>query len=129
MKIGFLRTSTPLYLLFLCGCSVGQGDFKNSRNEEVGTVVAFKKPFRFEDAGEFYRADFVITGQGFTHITKDDDGNFIYHFSSQEVLSNAPRKEWVGKCLYYYVVDSTTYVIKGWGFDEGGNPLSCRSWM
>ena len=47
----------------------------------------------------------------------------------QEVLENTrTEREWIGKCLIYYVVDSNTYIIKGWGFDKGGNPLSCRTW-
>lgn len=115
-------------LSFLSSCAAGHDDFASFRDKDVGTVVSYKEVFRFENAGEFYRADFVIVGQGLTHITEDTDGNLIYHFNSQEVLSNVGNKEWVGKCLFYYVVEPETYVIKSWGFDRGGNPLSCRTW-
>lgn len=118
-----------LCIIFICSCVAGHKDFNGFRNEEIGTVIAFKEVFTFERAGELYRADFVIVGQGLTHIDKGADGSLIYHFSSQEILPNAPTKEWIGKCLFYYVVDPETYVIKEWGFDKGGNPLSCRTWL
>ena len=114
--------------VLLCSCAAGHENFNSFRNKDIGTVIAFKDVFKFENAGELKRADFVITGQGLTHIRKDEKGNLIYHFSDQEVLSNAPEKEWVGKCLFYYVVDAKTDIVKAWGFNEGGNPLSCRTW-
>ena len=114
-------------MIILTGCAVGHNAFIDSMDNEVGTVMTYKKPFKFKNAGKLKRADFVITGQGLTHIDKDSDGNFIYHFSGQEILPNF-RKEFVGKCLTYYVVEPKTYVIKSWSFDKGGNPLSCRIW-
>jgi hypothetical protein len=115
MKLSSLiAVSVGFVLLF--SCAVGHEDFNDYRNKEIGTVIAFKEVFKFENAGKLKRADFVITGKGLTHITKDEQGNLIYHFSDQEVLPNAPTKEWVGKCLFYYIVDSNTYVIKEWGF-------------
>ena len=116
-------------LLLLLGCSApGHDDYVNYENSMVGTKVAYTEPYRFEMAGKLIRADFLIGGPGFTHITKDNQGNLIYHYSSEEVLPTYPKKEWVGKCMTYYVVDPDTLIIKSWGFDEGGNPLSCRTW-
>ncbi|WP_105257797.1 hypothetical protein [Pseudoalteromonas sp. T1lg88] len=118
----FLITST------LIGCANGHTDYIDFENSMIGKEMPYTKPFVFENAGKLVRADFVIGGQGLTHITKGTDGNLIYHISDQEVLPNVQKKEWVGKCLIYYVVDAETNIIKSWGFDEGGNPLSCRTW-
>jgi len=116
-------------ILGLTGCyKVGHKDFLGYRDNEIGTIMHYKKPFKFDNSGEFKRGDYVITGQGLTSITKDNNGDLIYHFSGQEILSHFHTKEWVGKCLTYKIVDPQTYIIKGWGFDEGANPLSCRSW-
>ena len=117
-----------LAVFLLAGCTVGYQDYVNFENSRVGEKMPYKEPFKFEDAGKLNRADFLVGGQGLTHITTDEDGNLIYHFSDQEVLPNFHTKEWVGKCLTYNVVDAETYIITGWGFDEGGNPLSCRTW-
>ena len=116
-------------LIVLYGCSVGYDDYVRFENSMIGKIMPYKEPFTFEDAGKFIRGDYVMGGQGLTHITKDEEGNLIYHFSDQEILeNNRTKKEWVGKCLTYYVVDPKTFIIKSWGFDKGGNPLSCRTW-
>jgi hypothetical protein len=116
-------------LLMLGGCAAGHDDYVNFENNMLGKKMPFKEPFKFDNAGELLRADFLLGGQGLTHITKDQEGNLIYHFSGEEVLSNFNNNnEWVGKCLTYSVVDPKTFIIKAWGFDEGGNPLSCRTW-
>lgn len=110
------------------GCAVGHDDYVNFMDGRIGQVMYYKEPYQFDNAGEYSRGDFVINGQGLTSISRNESGDFIYYYSDQEVLSNAPKKEWIGKCLFYYVVDAKTYIIKDWGFDEGGNPLSCRTW-
>jgi hypothetical protein len=115
-------------IFFLASCTTGHQAYINAKNEKIGTKMHYKKPFKYESAGELKRADFVITGQGLTKITKNDDGDLIYHFSNQEILPNFSNKDLVGKCLIYYVVDSKTDIIKRWGFDKGGNPSSCRIW-
>ncbi|MCL1080192.1 hypothetical protein D5R81_19460 [Parashewanella spongiae] len=117
-----------LSILSISGCAVGHNDFVNYRDNDIGTVMIYKMPFKFKNSGELRRGDFAITGQGLTHIDKDTDGNLIYHFSDQEILPHFHKKEWIGKCLTYYVVNPTTFIIKSWGFDKGGNPLSCRTW-
>ena len=117
-------------LVLLNGCyKVGYGDFLDFRNEGIGKKPYFTQPFRFKDAGELRRGDFLITGQGFTHITKNEGGDLIYHWDSGEVLPNFNgNKAWIGKCKYYYIIDAKTGLVKSWGFDKGGNPLSCRTW-
>lgn len=116
-------------LFFISGCAVGHKDFVSFKDDEIGTVMRHKEPYKFDNSGEFRRSDYVISGQGLTHISQNSNGNKIYHYSMQQILPNTRTKqEWVGKCLIYYEVDPDTYVIKSWGFDEGGNPLSCRTW-
>ncbi len=119
---------TIAMLIFLNGCSVGHKDFVDIENRFVGKKTSLIKPFKFKNSGQFTRGDFEIAGYGITHVTKDKDGNLIVHWYVSEILPNAPKKEWVGKCLLYEVVDPKTHIIKGWGYDEGGNPLSCRTW-
>lgn len=126
----FRYLSFILMLFLLNGCYAivgGHQHFKDSRNDRIGKKVWFTEPFRFENAGKFVRGKIVISGQGFTHITKDNNGNLIYHWDLEEILPHY-KKEWVGKCLIYYVVDPKTHIIKDWGFDKGGNPFSCRTW-
>jgi len=117
-----------LAVFLLAGCAVGHQAYVNFENSRIGKEMPYKEPFIFDNAGKLVRADFVLGGQGLTHISTDKDDNLIYHFSVQEVLPNFHRKEWVGKCLTYSAVDPKTSIIKVWGFDEGGNPLSCRHW-
>ncbi|MGI5309242.1 hypothetical protein [Rheinheimera sp. WS51] len=113
----------------LCGCAVGQDDYVRFKNSMIGQVMPYKEPFSFENAGKLIRSDYVKGGQGLTQITKDEEGNLVFHFSDQEILENTrTEKTWVGKCLTYYIVEPGTYIIKSWGFDKGGNPLSCRTW-
>lgn len=113
----------------LSGCySIGHNAFIENKNSEVGKKTPYKFPFEFEDSGELFRGDFAIAGKGLTHITKDKEGNLIYHFDEEEILPNFHIKEWVGKCMTYIVVDPRSYIVKDWGFDKGGNPLSCRVW-
>jgi len=127
-------------MLLLSGCYPPPGHqsyiyFENSR---IGKETASFKPFKFKNAGEFRRGDFVITGHGITHVDKNQNGDLVVHWDGQEILPNAAlkgnafaapaKKEWVGKCLTYNIVDPKTHIIKSWGFDKGGNPLSCRDW-
>ena len=129
MKYAFRSFLSVIFLLILGGCySVGHKSYVVDRDEEIGKLMEFKKPFKYKDSGSFNRGNFGIVGEGLTHITKDSAGNLIYHFNEEEILPNFHTKEWVGKCLIYFVVDSDSHIIKDWGFDEGGNPLSCRVW-
>jgi hypothetical protein len=123
---------TLAMFIFLNGCSVGHKDWKNDMNNQIGTKIKGPlpvKPYRYKDAGKLQRGDFWIVGEGLTHITKDKDGNLVYHYFDSEILPNfTGKKEWIGKCKIYLVVDPKTHIIKGWGYDKDGNPLSCRTW-
>jgi hypothetical protein len=127
-------------LIFFNGCySFGHQDWVSYTNEIIGKKIPYKTaPKKWEHSGKLIRGNFLIGGEGLTHITQDKDGNLIYHISSAEILPifydiSKPsilrtNKEWVGKCKYYYIVDPKTHIVKNWGFDKGGNPLSCRTW-
>jgi hypothetical protein len=117
-----------LVVLLLTGCAVGHQDYVNFKNSLIGKTEIETKPYKWDNSGKLIRADFLVSGQGLTHISEDEKGNLIYHYSVQEILSKYAKKEWVGKCLTYNVVNPKTMIITGWGFDEGGNPLSCRTW-
>ena len=127
MKNYFL---TIVILLFISGCyRVGHEDFVDIENGMIGGRVMHYKPFKDKDAGKLRRGKDVIEGQGFTHITKMKNGDLVHHWSYQEILpSFSGNKKWIGKCLVYQIIDGKTGVVKSWGFDKGGNPLSCRSW-
>lgn len=114
----------------LLSCAAGHQDFIDFRNDvDVGREIIFKtSPAQFSRAGEFIRGDYVIAGDGLVNIDKNSEGQLVYHVFIQQILPNTRmEKEWVGKCLIYYIVDPDTYIVKGWGFDEVGNPLSCRT--
>jgi hypothetical protein len=117
-----------IVVLLVAGCAAGHQDYLDFKNSRIGKKETKTEPYKWDNSGELVRADFLISGQGLTEITKDDEGNLIYHYSDQEVLPTNPREEWVGKCLTYNVVNPETMVIIDWGFDKGGNPLSCRTW-
>ena len=117
-----------LAIIALAGCAVGHKDFISYQDKSIGRAVVETMPYKWPDSGGLIRADFLLSGEGLIHINKDETGNLIYHYSVQEVLPHFQNKEWVGKCLIYEVVDPVTRVIKDWGFDKGGNPLSCRTW-
>lgn len=125
-----MKYITLFMLLYfsLSGCAAGHKDFIKITNKEIGSKVITKRPVEFETAGKLIRGTYAIGGKGLTHISEDEDSNLIYHIDLHEHLSNSPRKEWVGKCAYYYVVDPDSYIIKSWDFEEGSNPLSCRTW-
>ena len=116
-------------LPMLASCVAGHQDFVDLRNSAyLGRVMEHTEPYKFSNSGEFIRGDYVIAGDGLLEVTTNEDGSLIYHFFIQEILPHTRmEKEWVGKCLVYYVVDPETYVVKDWGFDDGGNPLSCRT--
>ncbi len=128
MRFYYILITISLFLFMLSGCAVGHDDYVNYKNRTVGTKKIEKKPFKWKDSGELIRSNFLVSGEGLTHISKDKSGNLIYHYSVQEVLPHFSKTEWVGKCLIYDVVDPMDYIITSWGFDEGGNPLSCRTW-
>lgn len=112
----------------LISCAAGHNNFVEFRNDEIGTVLKREKPYKYKDSGEFIRGNYVVSGQGLTRISKNGNGDIVYYFSVQEILPNTrTEKEWIGKCLIYYIVEPDTFVVKEWGFDEGGNPLSCRT--
>lgn len=124
--------SIVIFVLILGGCyTVGYQDYVNWKNSRIGTKAYYVKPSKFTHTtpGEFTRGDFEIAGYGLTHVTKDSNGNIITHWDDGEILPNFKKnKNWIGKCLTYYVIDSKTHIIKSWGFDKGSNPLSCRTW-
>ena len=131
-RMNLKNIKSILLVMVLTGCAAGHQDFIDLRNDlYVNQVVMDENaPYKFSRSGEFIRGDYVIAGDGLTEISHDNNGNLIYHFSVQEILPNSrTEKEWVGKCLIYYVVDPNTRLVKDWGFDEGGNPLSCRTFV
>jgi len=113
-------------ILVISGCTTGNKPWEDYRNELIGSKAPVLDPTRFGDAGELIRADYVISGDGFTHISKDNEGHIIQHWFYSEVLPTAPSDAWVGKCKIFYVVDPDTNVIISWGYDEGSNRESCR---
>jgi hypothetical protein len=117
-----------LITLLLSGCAVGNVPFSERMDERIGTKVFYIDPTRYGDAGDLIRADYLVSGEGFTHISKNAAGDTIQHWFYSEVLSTNGNKEWVGKCKVIYVVDPQTNIIKSWAYDEGANPQSCRDW-
>ena len=114
--------------LNLFGCVVGHGDYKRYLDMSVGNNIKQHMPHDGSESGQLIRSDYLMGGDGLTHMTILGNGKIRYHFSAQEVLSNYSIKDYVGKCLVYYDTDPDSHIILGWGFDEGGNPLSCRTW-
>ncbi len=120
-----------LIIVFFGGCATGHQAYVNMMNDNVGVEMLSlpTKPYKYKNAGKLVRANYLIGGEGLTHITKDKDDNIVYHYSGGEVLDKPNVAErFVGKCLTYQVVDPETKIILSWGFDEGGNPQSCRFW-
>jgi hypothetical protein len=121
-------------LSFLSCCAlifppvIGHKAWSNYQDSLVGKKALLLNPTLYSNAGEIIRGRFLIQGKGFTHTSKNKDGDTIQHWDSSEVLSIYSYKEKVGKCLHYLVVDPVTHIIKSWGIDEGGNPESCRLW-
>jgi hypothetical protein len=124
---------------FLSGCAVGYKPYADFQDKLIGKKAWRIEPYRFENAGELIRADYLVAGEGFTHISINEDGDMVQHWFDTEVLPNyfsedglfgltIGHKEWIGKCKIYLVVDPETYIVKRWGYDEGGNPESCRHW-
>jgi hypothetical protein len=121
--------------LFFSACATRHGHqgFINMHNNRIGKINPYES-YVFEYAGQVTIGDFKKVGKGITHITKDKDGNLLYHWFIGEVLpkSGNPwmvyKDEWIGKCKYYYIVDPKTNIIKSWGFEKDSNPLSCRTW-
>ena len=120
---------SALVLLTLLGCSVGHKDYQKYLNMNIGESINNQNLSKRLDAGEFIRSDYLIGGEGLTNITKLESDLLRYHFSRYEVLPSYSIKEYVGKCLIYYDVNPKTKIIIAWGFDKGGNPLSCRTWL
>ncbi|MCP4056403.1 MAG: hypothetical protein GY738_03610 [Pseudoalteromonas sp.] len=117
-----------ILLLNIGGCAAGHEDYKKYLNMNIGENINNQKLSKSAKAGKLIRSDYLIGGEGLTKITTLDSGILRYHFSRQEVLPNYSIKDYVGKCLIYYDVDPKTDIILAWGFDKGGNPLSCRTW-
>lgn len=130
MKNNYYASLVIGLMFLLNGCyKVGYEDYVSIENDMVGQKPYHSQPFKLKNAGKPRRGNSIITGQGFTHITKMKNGDLIYHWSGQEILpSFRGNKEWIGKCLTYEIIDAKTGVVKSWGFDKGGNPLSCRTW-
>lgn len=116
-----------LLMISVSGCVVGHEDYKKYLKMNVGENINIQKLSKSPDAGKLIRSDYLTQGEGLTNITTLDSGILRYHFSRMEILPNYSIKEYVGKCLIYYDVDPKTDIIVAWGFDKGGNPLSCRT--
>ena len=127
-KVSMKNIYIILLLVVTNGCTVGHHDFVDYRDKSIGTKQVRTEPYKWRDSGQVIRSDFLVSGEGLTRITKTEHGDLKYHYSDSEILPHFHTKEWVGKCLIYEVVDPTSKEIKGWGFDKGGNPLSCRTW-
>ena len=112
----------------LTGCAAGHQDFVDSQNYWIGKKEIRTESFKWKNSGKLIRADFLLAGQGLTHISNDDKGNLIYHYSIDEILPTFGNKKLIGKCLIFYVVNPDSMIRISWGFDKGGNPLSCRTW-
>ena len=120
-----------LIALLLAGCPRGHKPYVNFQNSIIGLKTATVQPFEFDGAGSLPRGGSIMRSRGITHVTKNKDGDLVLHRAGQEVLPNHPYvggRNIVGRCLTYRVVDAQTHIIKRWGFDKGGNPLSCRIW-
>jgi len=117
-------------MLLLNGCyKIGHEDFLDLKEERIGKKMHSKSPYKYKNSGKYVKDKSIKIGQGLTHITKNTQGNLIYHIDGEEVLPHKyATKEWIGKCKYYYVVDTQTFMIKSWGFEKDSNPLSCRTW-
>lgn len=113
--------------IYFTGCGVGHQDFINIQNNEIGKKIPYFK-FKFENTGKIVGGIHKV-GYGLTHITKDKNGNLIYHWDIEEILPHYKYKEITGKCKIYEVVDPKTLIRKSWGFEQDSNPLSCRTWM
>ena len=116
-------------IFFVSSCSIGNRPWAEYQDDKVGQKAPFLDPTRFGDAGELIRADYLISGDGFTHISKDENGNILQHWFISEVLPTSPSPDWVGKCKVVYVVDPKTNIIIRWEYDDGSNPESCRVWL
>ena len=117
-----------LLFLNLSGCVVGHEDYKRVLDMDIGNNIEEHPPFDFSKAGELIRSDYLLAGEGLTHTTIESNDILRFHYNVQEVLKNYSIKAYVGKCLIYYDVNPETKIILGWGFDDGGNPQSCRTW-
>ncbi|MBL4781670.1 MAG: hypothetical protein JKX92_05455 [Porticoccaceae bacterium] len=116
-------------LFLLVGCAVGNTPFAKRMDERVGSKPSVLDPTRFGDAGDLIRANFLVSGDGFTHTSENEHGDIIQHWFYSEVLpSFRGEKEFIGKCKIFLVVDRESSIIKSWGYDEDGNPQSCRDW-
>jgi len=113
----------------ISSCAViGNEPFSKGQDSRVGKKAFVLDPTRFGDAGDIIRGNFMVSGDGFTHSTEQENGDIVQHWFLSEVLPSFHRNEWVGKCKIFLVVDPTTNIIKAWGYDKGGNPQSCRYW-
>jgi hypothetical protein len=124
----FVKTIYILLSLSLAGCVIGHQDYKRYLDMDIGKNIKEHPPFDSDNAGKLIRSDYLLGGEGLTHITEMDNGTLRFHYSAHEVLSNYSIQDYIGKCLIYYDVNPKSYVIISWGFDVGGNPLSCRTW-
>jgi len=119
-----------IIIILFSGCipSNGYDGFVYVQNNYViGSKEYRIKPTKYKDSGQLIKDNSELIGDGLTHITKNKNGDLIYHIYSHALLSHKwTPKIWVGKCKIYEVVDPKTMIIKSWGFDKDGNPQSCR---
>lgn len=118
-----------LATLLATSCSIGNSPWAEYQNDKVGRKATFLDPTRFGNAGELIRADYLISGDGFTHTSQNEDGYILQHWFISEVLPSSPSPAWVGKCKVVYVVDPKSNIIVDWYYDKDSNPESCRVWL
>jgi hypothetical protein len=118
--------------IFFIGCSfcnenmcAPREEFIKAGNNLIGRTLMHNKPYKYKTSGQTMRSGLYRVGQGFTHITKSGNGDLIYHFDRSEIFPRYWDKSMVGKCKTYYIVDSKTLIVKGWGYEKDANPKSC----
>ena len=123
--------SLVIVLLMSCETTRGHQGFVNHLNRGIGKKAIAVEPFQYDDAGYLSSGGSIMGRKGITHVTMNKHGDLVLHWAGKEVLPNYPSvsgRNIVGRCFIYQVVDAQTHIIKRWGFDKGGNPLSCRKW-
>ncbi len=72
MRLTLRIHSTLLVAITLISCAAGHQDYIELTNKfVVGKEIMYeKRPQKFDDAGQFYRGDYVIVGEGLTDPQK-----------------------------------------------------------
>ena len=140
MRIIFLIVIT----ICIVGCSsrfeISHDQYMYKIHKKLGTKAIDRNSPNFQNLLAKDKDDF-----GITHITIDSEGNEVRHWFMHKYLSEwaeteetylskeyneilkKERRERIGDCRIYKVIDRNTNIFLDWGFDldAGGNPLSC----